>query len=78
MLKNWRDDTKVLQYKKYSQRMLPGQDYEEPAEQAPFGVDKDMMKVLSKEDRFKFLDTPKSSNQMKGGKFQTLISVVDQ
>ncbi|KAK3778628.1 hypothetical protein RRG08_047949, partial [Elysia crispata] len=53
MLKNWRDDAKVLQYKKYSQRMLPGQDYEEPAEQAPFGVDKDMMKVLSKEDRFK-------------------------
>ncbi|RUS77823.1 hypothetical protein EGW08_014416 [Elysia chlorotica] len=53
MLKNWRDDAKVLQYKKYSQRMVPGQDYEEPAEQAPFGVEKDMMKVLTKEERLR-------------------------
>ncbi|GFO13391.1 leucine-rich repeat-containing protein 27-like isoform x2 [Plakobranchus ocellatus] len=53
MLKNWRDDAKVLQNKKYSQRMVPGQDYEEPAEQAPYSVDKEMMKVLNKEERLK-------------------------
>ncbi|CAL1545058.1 unnamed protein product [Lymnaea stagnalis] len=53
MLKNWRDDTKALQQKKYSQHLVPGEDYKEIAEQAPFDVDKDMMQVLTKEERLK-------------------------
>lgn len=53
MLKNWRDESKVLQAKKYYQNLEPGKDYEITAEVAPFGVEKDRMKVLSKEDRIR-------------------------
>ncbi|XP_012945974.1 leucine-rich repeat-containing protein 27 isoform X2 [Aplysia californica] len=53
MLKNWRDESKTLQQKKYTQNLLPGKDYEVTAEQAPFGVEKDRMKVLSKEERLR-------------------------
>ncbi|XP_013063183.2 leucine-rich repeat-containing protein 27-like isoform X1 [Biomphalaria glabrata] len=49
ILKNWRDEAKVLQRKKYLQHLIPGKDYKEPAEYAPFDVDKEMMQVLSKE-----------------------------
>ncbi|KAH9505082.1 hypothetical protein Btru_059469 [Bulinus truncatus] len=50
MLKNWRDDAKVLQRKKYLQHLTPGTDYKEPAEIAPYDFDKEMMKVLSNEE----------------------------
>ncbi|BFZ01408.1 hypothetical protein BsWGS_04447 [Bradybaena similaris] len=53
VLKKWREVAKILQQKKYSQRLLPGKDYKEPAEQAPFGIEMEMMKMLSKEDRLK-------------------------
>lgn len=53
MLKNWRDDSKVLQAKKYHQRLEPGKDYEIIAEASPFGIEKDRMRVLSKEERLR-------------------------
>ncbi|XP_059163282.1 leucine-rich repeat-containing protein 27-like isoform X2 [Physella acuta] len=53
MLKNWREEAKILQQKKYSKHFVPGEDFKEPVEQAPFDIDPDMKRVLSKEERLK-------------------------
>ncbi|ESO83099.1 hypothetical protein LOTGIDRAFT_236873 [Lottia gigantea] len=53
-LKDWRDDSKKLQHKKYLQAVQNGGlEYDEPAKKAPFAVEKNHMKVLSKEEQIK-------------------------
>ncbi|XP_064601528.1 leucine-rich repeat-containing protein 27-like isoform X2 [Liolophura sinensis] len=53
-LKNWRDESKKRQQQKHFESVRNGGiDYEEPAKQAPFGIDEDKLKMMSKEEKIK-------------------------
>ncbi|XP_025096708.1 leucine-rich repeat-containing protein 27-like isoform X2 [Pomacea canaliculata] len=54
LLKDWRDNAKKIQSKKSMETITKGtKEYPETAAEAPFGVDKDFMKMMDNEDRFK-------------------------
>ncbi|XP_050399386.1 leucine-rich repeat-containing protein 27 isoform X1 [Patella vulgata] len=54
LLKDWRDESKKLQQKKYIHVLHTGNiDFEDPVTKAPFAIEKDHIKVMSKEERIK-------------------------
>ncbi|XP_046556441.1 leucine-rich repeat-containing protein 27-like [Haliotis rubra] len=54
MLKDWRDETKKLKQKKYFESLQKGtKDFMDPATQAPYGFDKEQLKMMSNEERIK-------------------------
>ncbi|KAK6186062.1 hypothetical protein SNE40_008169 [Patella caerulea] len=54
LLKDWRDESKKLQQKKYIHALHTGNiDFEDPVAKAPFAIEKDHIKVMSKEERIK-------------------------
>ncbi|XP_064630967.1 leucine-rich repeat-containing protein 27-like isoform X2 [Lineus longissimus] len=53
MLKNFQTETRQMQRKKYTQRLRRGEDYEEPATTAPFGIESGDLKMKNNEERIK-------------------------
>ncbi|XP_069139582.1 leucine-rich repeat-containing protein 27-like isoform X2 [Argopecten irradians] len=54
LLKEWRQETKKLQQKRYFDSLRRGtKDFVDPVEKAPFDVDKNHMKIPSNEERIK-------------------------
>ncbi|XP_067657076.1 leucine-rich repeat-containing protein 27-like isoform X4 [Haliotis asinina] len=54
MLKDWREETKKLKQKKYFESLQKGtKDFMDPATQAPYGFDKEQLKMMSNEERIK-------------------------
>ncbi|XP_071089902.1 leucine-rich repeat-containing protein 27-like isoform X1 [Haliotis cracherodii] len=54
MLKDWREETKKLKQKKYYESVQKGtKDFLDPATQAPYGFDKEQLKMMTNEERIK-------------------------
>ncbi|XP_060599494.1 leucine-rich repeat-containing protein 27-like isoform X9 [Ruditapes philippinarum] len=54
MLKDWRNETKRLQQKKYFESLRKGtKDFLDPVQQAPFDIDQDYIKLPTNEERIK-------------------------
>ncbi|XP_046371501.1 leucine-rich repeat-containing protein 27-like isoform X2 [Haliotis rufescens] len=54
MLKDWREETKKLKQKKYFESVQKGtKDFLDPATQAPYGFDKEQLKMMTNEERIK-------------------------